>query len=65
MVETSDTVHVQLRFPQGGVVLHYRAAAPIAERVALELGRHGVDVHIDDDVDGALADLPNAELWAD
>ncbi|WP_156959656.1 hypothetical protein [Nocardia sp. BMG51109] len=52
-----------MRFPQGGVVLDYRAASTIAARLATELTRHGVDVHIDDQVTDALADLPNADLW--
>ncbi|BCK57302.1 hypothetical protein NWFMUON74_50740 [Nocardia wallacei] len=54
---------MQMRFPQGGVVLDYRAAPTIAARVATEMPRHGVDVHIDDQVTDALADLPNADLW--
>ncbi|WP_232110588.1 hypothetical protein [Nocardia wallacei] len=63
MPEIQRVVHVQMRFPQGGVVLDYRAAPTIAARVATEMPRHGVDVHIDDQVTDALADLPNADLW--
>ena len=64
MAEAQNTVHVQMRFLPGGVVLHYRTAAAIAVRVATELTRHGIIVHIDDQVTDALADLPNAELWS-
>ncbi|RDI44988.1 hypothetical protein DFR68_1149 [Nocardia mexicana] len=64
MAEIPNTVHVQMRFPQGGAVLNYRASPSIAARVATELARHGIDVHIDDNVTETLADLPNAELWS-
>ncbi len=64
MAEAQNTVHLQMRFLQGGVVLHYRTAPAIAARVATELTRHGILVHIDDQVTEALADLPNAELWS-
>ncbi|MBB5918208.1 hypothetical protein BJY24_007120 [Nocardia transvalensis] len=63
MADVQRVVHVQMRFPQGGVVLNYRAAPTIAARLATELTRHGVDVQIDDQVTEALADLPNADLW--
>ncbi|MBB5918253.1 hypothetical protein BJY24_007165 [Nocardia transvalensis] len=59
-----DTVHVQLRFRQGGAVLDYRATPVIAFRLATELEPHGIDVRVDDDVTDALADLPHAELWS-
>ncbi|WP_280264753.1 hypothetical protein [Nocardia wallacei] len=57
-------MHVQLRFPPGGAVLDYRASRAIAVRLAAEFGLHGVDVRVDDQVTGALADLPNPELWS-
>ncbi len=55
---------MQLRFPPGGAVLDYRASRAIAVRLAAEFGLHGVDVRVDDQVTGALADLPNPELWS-
>ena len=64
MSEMPRTVHVQLRFPLGGAVLDYRADSSVAHRVAVELGRHGVDVSIDENIRDGLADLPNSEQWS-
>ncbi|WP_330180510.1 hypothetical protein OHB26_29455 [Nocardia sp. NBC_01503] len=65
MLDEPGEVRVRLRFPDGGAVLDYRVAKPIAERLVLELGRHGVSVTVDDEVHAGLAVLPYASLWGD
>jgi len=42
----------------------YRTGGVVVLWVATELTRHGIIVHIDDEVTETLADLPNAELWS-
>ncbi|MCP2289824.1 hypothetical protein ACFYT3_26980 [Nocardia amikacinitolerans] len=61
--ESADEVRVRLRFPDGGAVLEYRAAAAVARRLSVELGRYGVSVTVDDQVHAELTALPNTELW--
>ncbi len=61
--DSSDDVHVRLRYPEGGAVLDYRASRAIADRMARELGRHGVHVTIDEHVHDRLARFPHIELW--
>ncbi len=62
--DMAKNVHLRLRFPLGGAVLDYRAETSVAQRVAAELSRHGVDVSIDDNLRNGLADLPHPELWS-
>ncbi|BAW08004.1 conserved hypothetical protein [Nocardia seriolae] len=61
--DRGNEVRVRLRFPDGGAVLDYRTTRPAADRLAVEFGRHGVSVTIDDQLHDRLPALPHAQLW--
>lgn len=63
MSDSSKEVHVRLRYPEGGAVLDYRVSRLIADRLVRELGRHGVQVTIDDEVHDGLPLFPHTEMW--